>query len=127
MGQHIIAFVEIKTRNHITECSAANVAPAPQADFCCNGSSPHWSQVGPGLWGGREEAVQSHQLFPLTKARSTALSGPASCTIKSFRLKASIQETKVRDPGLPALIALLGPGTNQPRGVGCVCFAGYRM
>lgn len=62
-------------------------------------------------WGGREEEAQSQQLFPLTKARSTALSEPAFCTIKSFLHKAFIQETKVRDPGLPDLIALLGSGT----------------
>lgn len=48
MGQHIIALVEIKASNHITGRSAANVAPAPQADLCCNGGYLPWSQVGPG-------------------------------------------------------------------------------
>lgn len=98
----------------------------PEADLCHKGGRPHWSQVGPRPWGGREEEAQSHQLFPLTKARSPATSEPDFCARKSFHHKASIQETKVRDPGLPDLIALLGPG-DQLRRVGCVSFAGYRM
>lgn len=67
MGQHIIAFVEIKTRNHITGCSDANVAPAPQGDLCCKGGCPHWSQVGPGLG---EEGRRRHRAiscFPSPK------------------------------------------------------------
>jgi hypothetical protein len=88
------------------------------------------SQVGPGLQGGREEKVQSHQLFPLTKARNAVLSLSAFCTVKSFRHKGLLQETRVREKrdlfengeseqglGLPALIALLGPGTS-PEGWG---------
>lgn len=73
-------------------------------------TGPRWG-LALGRKGGGGDSEPS--AVSLTKARSKALSEPASCTIQSFRHKASIQETKVRDPGLPDLIALLGPGTSS--------------
>lgn len=70
---------------------------------------PRWGlALGRKGGGGTEPSAVS-----LSKARSIALSEPAFCTIKSFLHKASIQEIKVRDPGLPDLIALLGSGLGS--------------
>lgn len=60
MGQHIIAFVEIKTRNHITG--------PPQADLCSKGggaalTGPRWGLALRRKGGGGTEpsAVSPHQ------------------------------------------------------------------